>query len=153
MDHVLNTCVGNRLSVAALVAGREEELHVEDAVRRLDVLVGDGAADCGFVYSDYIGDLSHCAGPQLGDAFFEEIGLDLHDLVGDAFDRLLALLDGADEEFAGTHFLLNVFLLFSRQLAPGDHLFIRVADSQARDVVTVQGDLPFVFVVFDYDVG
>ena len=152
LDHVFDAGIGNRFSVAALVAGSEEKLHIEDAVRGLNVFVCDGAADCRFVDADGVRNLSHRARAKLGHAFFEKVGLEFYDLVCDALDRLLALLDGADEKFAGAHFLLDVFFFFSRQVAFGDHFLVGGADSQSGNVIAVERDLPLTLVVFDDDV-
>jgi len=74
--------------------------EIEDAVRGLHIFVGDGAAYGRLVDADDVGDLGHRKRLEVRDAIFEERGLRLDDLAGDALDGALALLDGVDEEFA-----------------------------------------------------
>jgi len=100
LDHFLYACIGNRFAVSTLVARSEEILQTEDSVRSLDVLISDSPADCSFMNTNIIGYLSHRAGSEFGYAFVEELALDFHDFLGDAFDGLLTLFDRADEEFA-----------------------------------------------------
>jgi hypothetical protein len=110
-DHLLHAGVGDGGAAVGLVAWGEEVLEVEDAVRRLDVLVGDGAADGGLVDTDDLGDLGHRERLEGGDPVLEELPLGVDDLAGDALDGALALLDGVDEELAGADALPEVLPL------------------------------------------
>jgi hypothetical protein len=78
------------------------------------------------------------SGFKLRDAVLEEILLHLDDLAGDALDRLLALLDGVDQELAGAHAFAQVVALLLGERALGDELAVGVGDAQARDVVAVE---------------
>src|SRR5579862_1651833 len=53
----------------------EEESELVDALRRVYVLVRDGAADGGGVHADFLGDLLDHHGTKGVNALFEEVGL------------------------------------------------------------------------------
>ena len=118
-------------------------------MRGLDVFVGDGAADGRLVHADDIGDLGHREGFEERDAALEERDLGFDDLPGDALDRALALLDGVDEKLARAHALAEIVAFLFGERALGDHVAVRVGNSETRDVVAVEVDLPLVSVFFD----
>ena len=91
-----------------LVTGREKIFQVEQAVGRLHVLVGDGAADRRLVHADDFGDLVHGQRLEMRHALVEKGALPLHDLGRDVEDGRLPLVQALDQEFAGADFFLQV---------------------------------------------
>ncbi len=63
----------------------------------MQVLVAGHAADRAFVHLDRFSHFAQGERPQLGDAAAEETFLLLHDLGGGLEDRLLALVERADQ--------------------------------------------------------
>lgn len=105
----LDRGVGHGFPGGCLEARGEEVLHLEDALWGEHVLAGDGAADGGLVDADHLGDLNHGHGLEEGDAVFHEVALAFDDLLGDAGDGVLTLVDALDEEFPGADLLADVF--------------------------------------------
>lgn len=95
--------VAHRAATGGLEAGCEEILHLEQALWRLHVFVGDGAADGRLVDADDVGHLRHRQRFQVGDAFVEELDLTFDNDLGDVVNGLLALVDALDEELAGAN--------------------------------------------------
>lgn len=152
-DGVFDAVVAEVLAGFGADAMGEEELEFEDAVRGGDVFAGDGAADGGFVDADGLGDSGHVQGAKVGGAGFEELALVADDFVGDFLDGLLALMDGADEEFAAADFFADVLadVLAAANLA--EDVFVGVADAEIGEVVIVHDGDPFFALLFDDDVG
>ena len=105
------------------------------------------------MHADDVGDLGHRERLQLGHAFRKKLALVLDDLAGDALDGPLALLDRVDDEFPGAQLLAQVVALRFGQFALRDEVLVGVAEAQARDVVAVEGDLPFAVVLLDAHIG
>ena len=103
--------------------------------------------------ADGFGDGGHVQGAEVGGAGFEELALVADDFVGDCLDGLLALMDGADEEFAAADFFANVLadVLAAADLA--EDVFVGVADAEVGQVVIVHDGDPFFALLFDDDVG
>jgi hypothetical protein len=153
LDGVFDAGVGHDFACRCLVAGGEEEFKVEEAVGGLDVFVGDGAADGGFVDADDFGDLIHGEGLEVGDAVVKEVALALYNFGGDVVDGLLALVEALDEEFSGADFFFEVFFEFGVVAVVGEEVFVGVADAQAGNGFVVHDDDPVVTVFLDAEFG
>src|SRR5690606_29488634 len=126
-----------RLDVAVILRrpARKEELHLEDAPRRLDVLAADRAADRRDVDAELFGEVRHLEGLEVGDAVVEEARLDLDDRLGDPKKRRLALPNRREEPFGVVDLLLEVLLdrrILLRLLVERP---VVIADLDARQVI------------------
>src|SRR5579862_239038 len=139
-DRALDARVAHRLAPRGLVAGREEILHLEDSLRRGDVLAGDGAADRRLMHADDLGDLHHRHRLEGDGASFEELLLPRDDLVRDVRDGLLPLVDALDEEFAAADFVADVVLHVVAVAFLGHQVLVGVADAEVGYLVAVEGD-------------
>ena len=103
--------------------------------------------------ADGFGDGGHVEGAEVSGAGFEELTLVADDFVGDFLDGLLALMDGADEEFAAADFFADVLadVLAAADLA--ENFFVGVADAEVGELVIVHDGDPFCALLFDDDVG
>lgn len=119
-----------------------------------DVFVGGGAADGGLVNADDLRDGVHGEGSEFCDAFFEKFALMDEEFAGDAFDGLLALLNGIDQEFSGAEAFEEKFLFGFTEGAFGEHGLVGAVDPELGDVIVVEVHLPLVvFVEEDGDIG
>ena len=119
-----------------------------------DVFVGGGAADGGLVDADDLRDGVHGKGSEFCDAFFEKFALMDEEFAGDAFDGLLALLNGIDQEFSGAEAFEEEFLFGFAEGAFGEHRLVGAVDAELGDVIVMEVYLPLVvFVEEDGDIG
>ena len=117
----------------------EEVLHLEHALRRVHVLVGDDAADGRFVHADVVGHVAQDERAEMFDALIQEVALEVDDAVGDLVDRLLALLDRFDQPERRAELVLHVrpgFVAVVRALV--QQTPVDGADPHLRQAVFVQ---------------
>src|ERR1700687_2069160 len=95
-------------TLGPLHALREEIPQFENALRRVDIFIGDRAADGGRMHADLFGNFFDHHRLQLIDASLEKILLTRDDRVADLGDRLLALFDVFDELDGGLVAILDV---------------------------------------------
>ena len=144
--------VGALFAVVGGEAGGEEVAHFADALRGGHVFTGDGAADGGFVDTDGIGDGGHVERAESGGAESHEVLLTFDDFFGDALDGLLALVDAADEEFAGADFVADVAADVVAFAGFGHDVLVEIADAEAWELAFVHGDGVAAGLPFDVDV-
>ena len=80
-NHVLHAGVGHAVAAGGLDAGGEEIFHLENALRRLHVFAGNGAAHGRFMHAHDFGHLHHRQRFEEGHAFFHELALTFHDFL------------------------------------------------------------------------
>ena len=121
----------------------EEIAELEDALRRVDIFIGYGAADGGRMHADFFGDFLDHHGLQMIGAVIEEISLAPQDRLADALNGVLALfdifhqLDGSGETFLDVIADVAVGGITSEQAA------IHWVEAELRQVVFVHERLPF----------
>ena len=107
-------------------------------MRRGDVFAGRCPAHGRLVNSNGLGDLHHSHGLEVGGAEVHEIPLLGDNLAGDVENRLLALLDASDEKIPASDFVTQVVADLLR--VGGEHVFVGIRNSQAGNLVAVQGN-------------
>ena len=110
----------------------------------LEILVGDGSGDRGFVDLDGVRDFRHGHGFELGNSFVKKVCLTVENLAGDPLDRVLSLVNRADEEFARPHLVPGVLLFLAREDSLGHQFLVGPVDFELGDVIVVQADRPVV---------
>lgn len=144
-DDLFDAGAGHGAAVGGGDTAGEEGAQFDDALRAVEVLAGDGAADGGFVDAGGIGDLGHGHGPEVGAAEVEEVVLPADHFFGDADDSLFALVEAADEEFAGAHFFAEVLADLGVAIGLGEEVFVGVAEAEAGKGFLVQSHLEAAF--------
>src|SRR5882762_4954797 len=98
-------------ALGSLHALRKEIAQFEHALRRVDILISNRAADSGRMHADLFGHFFDHHRLQLIDSPFEKILLARHDRIADLGDRLLPLLDVFNELDGG---LVAIFHVITR---------------------------------------
>src|SRR5580698_5418335 len=127
----------------------EEVLELEEALRRVDVLVGRDAADGRLVHADGLGHVAQDHRLEVSHALLEEVALLVDDALGHPDDRLAPLLDGTDQPLRVAELLADE-LLGLRVLE--ELLGERLVDVEALHAPVVVGDDELVAVLDDVDV-
>ena len=127
-DGFFHACVAHRFARSSLISGREKVFHLENTLRAGHVFSGHGAADRGLVHANRIGDVPHGHRLQMRWAVLKEIPLPRNDLVRDIGNRLLALVDRSDQEFAAPDFVADVIFDFSAVAVLRDNVLVDIAD-------------------------
>ena len=136
-DGFFHAGVAHRFAGGGLITGREKVFHFENALRRSHVLAGNGAAHRGLVDANRIGDFTHGHRLQMRWAVLKKVALPRNDLVRDVGNRLLALVDRSDQEFAAPNFVADVIFDFTAVVVLRDDVFVRVADPQMRNLLVI----------------
>ena len=89
-DDTIDPLIGHDAAV-------EEVLELEQALRGLHVLVRGDAADGRLVHVDVVADVAQRERAQEGQALVEEVALEVHEALGHAPQRALALLHALDQ--------------------------------------------------------
>ena len=108
----------------------------------MDELVGRHARDRGLVHADVVGDVLEDHGLEVLNALLEEVALTSHDRFGDLVDRLLAVVDRADQPHGRAELVLDVLLgdLVLVLLGGGQDVLVIRRDAQLGHPVFVQDD-------------
>src|SRR5574338_1116133 len=138
------------LAVRARDARVEEELQLEDALRRVHVLRRRHARHRRLVHADVLGDVTQDERLEMRDALVEELALELQDRLGDLDDRALALLDRSDQPLRRAQLVLDVVLA---RVRVAHRVLVEAADLQLRQTVVVGHHEVLVADLVDVDVG
>src|SRR5205823_5310036 len=104
---IFHAGVRQTVTARGLNAGGEEILHLEQALRGLDILAGNGPAYGRFVHPHDLGYLNHGQWFEERDPLFHELALTAHDFTGDVENGLLALVQALDEKFSRANFFTD----------------------------------------------
>src|SRR5919106_1668891 len=153
-DLLFDAFAGDIFSVAAFKTALKKEFELEQALRRMDILIGGSAADRGFVHMNVFGYVAQDHRLKLAYAMFEEVLLKLENTLGNAAQGLLALLAALNQPRGRAHLFLQVLscLLFCRALLAG-HAPIERTYPQPRHAIVVQVNQVFITDLFDKNVG
>src|SRR5262245_8588891 len=139
-DHVADRLLDrHRRDHRAVLGGDaavEEELQLEEALRRLHVLIGGDPADGGLVHADVVAHVAQGEGAEERQALVEELALEVHQALRDLPERPLTLLHALDQPHSGAELLLDVLLgLVAR---PPQERAVERVHPQARDALLVE---------------
>src|SRR5882672_7516180 len=139
-DPLLDGHRRHRVAVRAGDAAVEEVLHLEHALWRVHVLVGDDAADGGLVHADVVGDVAQHQGAEVFDAVIQEVALEVDDARRDLVDGLLPLLDRLDQPERRAELVFDVGARLVRVLGLTlvEKAAVDRADAQLRQTFLVE---------------
>src|SRR5581483_5470342 len=100
-DLFLDAFAGDVLAVAAAQAALKKEFQLKQPLRRVHVFVRGRAAHGGLVHVDVFGHVAQHHRLESAHAALEKFLLKLENALGDAKQRLLALLDALDQPVRG----------------------------------------------------
>ncbi len=105
---------GDIFAIFCLRAADEESFERQDPTRRLNPLVVHGAADCGHMHANLVGDLLHLQWLDRFGALVQESFLVLDDRLGHAGQRAAALLDRVDQPLRAVDLSLDELTFLGR---------------------------------------
>src|SRR5215467_1118270 len=126
----------------------KEELQLEHTLRTMHIFIGRDTADGGFVHANILSYLFQHERFQTLNSVLEELLLKLDDARHHLDDRLIPLLDTANDPLSGTQFLIEVGLGLDGAFPIRSHeLFIVGTDPHAWQTVIVKQDNPLPFLL------
>ena len=134
--------VAQRFAGRSLIATCKKVFHLENALGRGHVFAGHRAANRGLMHPDDFSDFCHRHRLQMCWAVLEEIALPRNDLLRDVHNRLLPLMDRADQKFAAADFVPDViFGVAALRVAGSNNVLVQIADPQMGNLFIVEGGL------------
>src|SRR5579863_9105318 len=131
----------------------EKETQLKNALGRVRILVGDGAAYGGRMDAYLFGDLFDHHRAQSFNSLVEEVLLAANDHFAGPQDRALTLRDIAHELESGAEALLHIFFNFFICAFGDQHPAIALAETQAGQVFLIHRDDPLTASLGEDDIG
>lgn len=129
---ILHAVIAEVLTRFGFDAVREEELQLKNSMRSRDKFTTDCSAYGRFMDTYRICDGGHVERSQHAGSLIEELLLVGDDLRRDAMDRLLPLMDRADQKLPSTDLVPNVIAHFPTAVRLPQQVFVGIANAQLR---------------------